>query len=397
MGPIKSDMDSESVFSGNLSFFGLGDLIQLIGSLGSTGVLKISSEYAADPGTIYFIKGNPINATASSKTGLDALYSLFGWTQGTFEFWLENVQAEIKIHESRMQIILSGLKMLDDHEIDKLGPITIEEASEDSMVMGVSQPTVKGPLVDYIYVLDEEEFQAGDDIVLEGRHGTWLWVVLEGTIQIVKETPQGRVNIVRIGNGSFVGSIGSFLLGDYVRSASAVAVDKVLLGVLDSHRLSTEFGSLPPVLKGILVSLDNRLKQATDRAMDYYCNKNPLTKLNQKQLYIDQGDIKEKVVTIKQGRAYVIRRTKEDDVLLANLYQEDFIGHIPFIAMDHEPFSASVYGTKNLMLEEVDMYRIKDEYNKLSTTLKNLIGNSAACVSATSLMVCEFHKKHAMK
>ena len=103
MGPIKSDMDSESVFSGNLSFFGLGDLIQLIGSLGSTGVLKITSKYTADPGTIFFIKGNPINATASSKTGLDALYSLFGWTQGKFEFWSENVQSEIKIHESRIK------------------------------------------------------------------------------------------------------------------------------------------------------------------------------------------------------------------------------------------------------------------------------------------------------
>jgi len=145
--------------------------MQLIGSHGSTGVLTIISKYAPEPGEIFFKEGNPVDATCGSKTGLEAIYSLFGWTRGEFEFFIQDVQKSNVIHESRMQIILSGLKMLDDGEIEKLGPFTVEKPAEDSVVGGIPQPLIKGPLVDYIYVLDEEEFNSGSEIVLEGRFG----------------------------------------------------------------------------------------------------------------------------------------------------------------------------------------------------------------------------------
>ena len=387
-------MASETVFSGNLNFFGLGDLIQLIGSHGSTGILTITSKYATEPGKIYFREGNPVDAICFSKSGLDALYPLFGWTDGDFEFSLQKVQRKNRIHESRMQIILSGLKMLDDGEIEKLGPFTILSTSKEASVLGIPQPIVKGPLIDYTYVLDEEEFPAGSDIVLEGRYGNWLWVILEGTVQIIKEIPDGKLNVVRIGPGSFVGSIASFLLGDYVRSATVLAVDRVLLGVLDSHRLSIEFGSLSPQLKDILLSLDKRLKQVTERTVEYYFNENPLENLENLDTYITQGENSDKVAMIKEGKAYVARRTKSGEVLLANLFPGDFIGHVPFIDMDHEPFSASVYCSKNLIVEEIRVNEIVNEYKKLSPTFSNIVDNVAASMAATSIMACEFFKKH---
>jgi CRP-like cAMP-binding protein len=390
-------MTSEIAFSGNLNFFGLGDLIQLVGSHGSTGILDIRCKYTTEPGKIFFIEGNPIDAVCGSKRGKDALYSLFGWTHGEFEFKMGTVSNKPVIEESRMQIILSGLKMLDDGEIEKLGPYTVDKKMLESMVMGIPQPLIKGPLIDYIYVVDEEAYEAGSDIVLEGRYGNWLWVILEGTVQIVKDTPGGKINIVRIGPGSFVGSIASFLLGDYVRSATVLAVERVLLGVLDSSRLVQEFGSLSLEIKKIFLSLDRRLKQVTDRSVDAYFKEDPKIDFNNLDAYITQGKDNGKLAVIREGMAFVVRKTKSGDALLANLSPGDFIGCIPFIEMNHEPFSASVYGTRDLIVDEVNLQEMVAEYQQLSPTFKNIINNIAAGISATSLMICEFLKQHTKK
>jgi CRP-like cAMP-binding protein len=395
MGEMTNKPNSTAVFSGDLSYFGLGDLLQLIGSHGSTGTLFLKSPYDEKSGIIFFSKGNPVDAEYGTSVGLPAIYELFGWSRGDFEFFIHPVDNAVTIHDSRMQIILSGLKMLDEGKVRKIGPISFEKSSENEMVLGIPQPVIKGPLIDYIYVVDEEEFEAGNDIVLEGKYGNWLWVILEGTVQIIKETKEGRINIVNIGPGAFVGSIASFLLGDYVRSATVVAKDRVSLGVLDSHRLSMEFGSLSPALKSIFLSLDKRLKQVTDRTMDYYNNTEPQYDLDKMEVFIRQGNADKKVTLIREGRASVVRKTENGNVLLANLYPDDFIGHVPFIDMDHEHLSASVYTSKNLKVEELDVSEMIAEYGRLSSTFKNIINNIAACMSATSMMACEFKKKHA--
>ncbi len=385
-------MASDTVFSGNLAYFSVGDLIQLIGSNGSTGVLYIKSNYAAQKGEIYFLKGNPIDAVCGSETGLDAIYTLFGYIQGEFDFSLNTGRPHVVIHESRMQIMLNGYKKLDDGEIKKVGPIIFEKQTEESMVPGIPLPLIKGPMVDYIYVLDEERFEPGSEIVIQGRHGSWLWVILDGIVQIIKETPQGTVKIVRIGQGTFVGSVASFLLGDYVRSATAVAENNVLLGVLDSHRLLTEFNGLSPEFKNICLSLDKRLKQVTDRAVDYYCGKDPLSGIGENVPFAADERDQDRLSLIKEGRAYVVRKMPTGEVLLANLFAGDFIGRLSFVGLDHEFYSASVYGSKNLKVEEINKKMLVSEYGQLSSTLKNIISTIASSISATSMMVCEYQK-----
>ena len=395
MGKINTGAASGIMFSGNIFFFGLGDLLQLIGSHGSTGVLKIISKYTPDAGEIYFIEGNPVDAKCGSKTGVEALYSLFGWTHGDFLFEVKTIEKQKVVNESRMQIILNGLKMLDEGRIEKLGPITVNEAaSEDAKVLGIPQPLINGPLIDYIYVVDEEEFQPGAEIVTEGRHGNWIWGVLEGTVQIAKEAPQGRVNVIRVGRGSFVGSMTSFLLGGSIRSASAIAKDKVLLGVLDSHRLAMEFGSLPTELKSVFISLDKRLKEITQRAVDYYFNEDPLVEFKSQGMALIEDINQEKVYTIKQGKAWIVRKVQGAEILLCNLHPGDFIGQVPFIDIDPEPLTTFIYGSPNLVYEETSSNQLIQKFGRASTTFRNIIDNTAAYITATTSMVCEFKKKH---
>ena len=87
-------MGCRNVFAGRLDFLSLGDLLQILGSGGSTGILRVKSKYAEAPGLIYIVDGNPANADCGSLTGLEALNSLFGWVEGEFEFSKEQVTKE---------------------------------------------------------------------------------------------------------------------------------------------------------------------------------------------------------------------------------------------------------------------------------------------------------------
>ncbi len=53
-------MRDNVVLAGNLKFLALGDIMQLLGANSSTGILRLISRYAAEPGFIYFENGNPI-------------------------------------------------------------------------------------------------------------------------------------------------------------------------------------------------------------------------------------------------------------------------------------------------------------------------------------------------
>lgn len=377
-----------TVFSGNLNFLSLGDLLQLIGSNGSTGILHILSKYNEIPGLVHFFNGNPINATCGSKKGLDALYALFGWVEGEFEFSKERIQNKNIINKSRMEIILEGLRMLDDGLIEESGPISFEEETRD--ISGASAvPIIKGPLVDYMYIVDEEEFSDGEQIIRQGKHGNWIWVILDGVIEIRKEMLQDSVTILKIGAGSFVGSIAVFFMQANVRSATALAVGNVHLGVLDSQRLSREYACLSSEFKKILLGLDKRLKNTTDRTADIHIKKKMTESfIEKKKTFISQGDDQNNIYIIENGNAYVVRNTDTGDILLSKLGKGDFIGQIPFLNIGHEPHSASVVASDDLRVKELDIKSIQAEYNQLSTTFRNIVDNVATFVSATTSIAC---------
>jgi CRP-like cAMP-binding protein len=361
--------------------------MQLLGSNASTGVLRITGKYSQDPGLIYFIKGNPVNASTGSLSGIDAVNMLFGWVDGEFEFVEESVTSENIIHKSRMEIILDGLSMLDDGHIEKLGPVSFERDSSD-------MPVIRGPLVDYTFVLDEEEIHKGNTIVKEGKHGTWFWVILGGMAEIIKETPKGPLRMLKIGEGAFIGSVSSLLFEGGVRGATAVAMDNVQLGVLDSQRLDAEFSSMSEQFKNLVVSLDKRLKEVTDRAVDIKLQQEMLEKyMKGKKRLIKQGNSDERIFTITEGEAYIVRQTESGYVPLANLHIGDFFGQVPFFDIGHEPFSASVFGSDNLKVSKMDTDSLQEEYQKLSPTFRNIIEHLATCVSVTTMLACDYKKK----
>jgi len=384
-------MNESVVLSGSLGFLSLGDIIQLLGSSGSTGVLRLINRYAPAPAFVYFIDGNPINAQNDTVEGIEALYSLFGWLSGSFEFTREAVFAEKRISKSRMGLVLEGMRLVDDGQTPIIGPTANADTKINELKASISKtPVLKGPLVDYMYVVDEEDFFDGEYIVEEGKHGSWIWVILEGVVDIVKETDAGEIPIIRIGDGSFVGSMASFLLQGHIRTATAIAVGNVQLGVLDSQRLAQEYAAMSMEFRAYLTSLDKRIKQLTDRVVEYNDgNVQPLDILKDKKVLIPQAKMKEEqLYIIKQGRASVVRRTPNGPVLLCHLYKGDYFGSVPFLNSGLEPEGASIYGSDNIKVSKVQAVSLQKEYNRLSTTFKNIVDNLATSISVTSDIVC---------
>jgi CRP-like cAMP-binding protein len=181
-------------------------------------------------------------------------------------------------------------------------------------------------------------------------------------------------------------------MGGSPRSATVLAIGDVQVGVLDSQRLATEYATVPEEFRGLVLSLDKRLKQATARAITAYLKQNAAEEQREEQVtIIKQGDDDERLFKIFQGTASIVRKTDHGDVLLANLGEGDFIGRVPFLNIGHEPHGASVVASEDLEYHELDPNDLQKAYNKLSGTLRNIIEHVAICVSVTTKVACDFH------
>jgi len=388
-------MASNIVLSGTLKFLNLAELLQLLGSNSSTGILRIASKYAPEPGVVYFRKGNPVHALNGERNGIDAAFSLFGWTEGDFSFSEENYDGQITIKKSRMEIILDGLRMLDDGEIERVEPMAFEEAPAKSDRPKSPVPIIKGPLVDYLYVVDEEEFFDGEEIVIEGNHGNWIWVILEGVVELSKSSPSGPVKFLRISDGAFIGSISALLADDSVRNVTATAVGNVQLGMLDSQGFGSELTRMSSEFRNLVRSLDNRFSEVMNSTVNTFMRRNdPASLVKEMRPVIMEGKNDDKTFVITGGKAVIVRKTKDGVVpLVSGLSKGDFIGRVPFLDMGLEPSSAIVLGDANLKVARLDPDALGAEYEQLSPTFKNLLENLSTSILASAMATCELERK----
>jgi len=181
-----------------------------------------------------------------------------------------------------------------------------------------------------------------------------------------------------------------------VRSATVKAVGNVQLGMLDSQLLANELANVSADFKNLLISIDSRLRQVIEMAVNLKADQKNLEELikGKKQL-IKQGQKEERLFTIKEGEAVIARQTENGYMPLAQLKKGDFFGRIPFLDMGHEPYSAAVFSSKDLKLAAVDSEKLQSEHEGLSSTIKNIIEHLATSVSVTTLVTCDYRIKEA--
>ena len=220
--------------------------------------------------------------------------------------------------------------------------------------------------MDYSYVVDEESFYDGDEIVQEGNHGDWIWVVLEGTAEIVKQTAKGPLKILGISDGAFLGSMSALMSGNNVRSATARAVGNIQLGMLDTQLLTSQLAPCSGEMKNMIKTLDNRLREATNMAVEIFKNHRKATGiLNNRRQVMKQGQSEKRLFRIREGSAVVAQDINGVTIPLVMLRPGDFFGSLPFLNIGQEPHSAAVYATNNMKIHAVDTDKLTAEYDRL--------------------------------
>lgn len=381
------------VFTGDLSFLSLPDIFQTIGGISCTGVLRMTSKCAMSAGLIYFVKGNPVNAAVGSLNGLDAVYDMFGWAEGKVEFYREDVGVKLVINNSRMEIVLEAMRLLDEGEIKQVGTDSDLEGTgrsprDESLV-------IRRPLVDGLTIVEHETFSDGSTLVREGGHGDWMWIILEGVVKISKVTSDGEITMARLGEGCFLGNIAALTINVRGRSAKGTIEGKAKLGLLDFQLLTDEFGALSEELKNLLLSLDTRLRKINDRVVEVFLKKEDDNKITKdKTIFLKEGSSKKETFIITEGEIYIARRVKKDYLLLMTLGKGDVFGYAPFLDMGLEPRNAAVFASKDLKVEKLDMKSLQKEFSQCSGTLKGLVDGVALNVSLTTLRACQLKIKN---
>jgi NADH dehydrogenase len=97
--------------------------------------------------------------------------------------------------------------------------------------------------------LRREHFEPGEVVFREGDRGDWLYVVLEGEVEVVRHVPaRGEIVVRRLGAGECFGEIA--LVSDVPRSATVRTLTPVNLLAVDRDAFQALFSSLPP-LRGV--------------------------------------------------------------------------------------------------------------------------------------------------
>jgi CRP-like cAMP-binding protein len=379
-------MTDNIVFSGSLRFVSLADVFQLLGGNNCTGILNLRSQYSEYMGIIYFVNGNPVNASYGDLKGLTAVYAMFGWSDGTYEFYeQELVQIDHVIKQGRMEIVLDSLRMLDDGEIIKVGPSVSKQ--KDLKKKGAEKNflhAIKGPLIDYLYVIKEEYYDAGASIVKEGKFGKWLWVVYEGTVRVTKETSKGPLILARLGEGCFIGTIRALLFGEYERNATVTAEENVRLCILDAEPLYREYSLLSENFRKMLLSLDKRLRILNEKAVQIFMNDGYNNEGAKNLIFNDKFQSETDLYIIQKGTADIIGRGPKGNFNLFSLNDDDVFGRIPFMDFGHEPRSATVMVSNPIDVKTLDVISLQEEYGNLTQTFKNFVFNTATNISMTT-------------
>jgi hypothetical protein len=108
------------------------------------------------------------------------------------------------------------------------------------------------------------EYEDGELILLEGGEtDRAVSVVLEGQVQVVRETERGRVTVAVLEEGNIFGEASFLAQKVGRRSASVFAKGKVKIGVLNKEKLTAELARLSPTFQKMLRDLSERFTKTT--------------------------------------------------------------------------------------------------------------------------------------
>jgi CRP/FNR family cyclic AMP-dependent transcriptional regulator len=109
-----------------------------------------------------------------------------------------------------------------------------------------------------------ETYEAGEVIFKEGSHGTSVYVLNSGKVEISKMIHGKETPLEILGPGDVFGEM-SFI-DPAPRSATAAAVEDTVLEIVDKDFLDREFNQISSDFKEILCALVRRLRKTIPKS-----------------------------------------------------------------------------------------------------------------------------------
>jgi len=108
----------------------------------------------------------------------------------------------------------------------------------------------------------ERRYTAGDIIFHEGQRARDAYVIVHGQVELLKNRPGGRVRLALLSTGQIFGEMG--VINRTTRSATARAVDDVILEVIDREGFLDRLRDEPQTALKLIGSLSDRLRATND-------------------------------------------------------------------------------------------------------------------------------------
>jgi len=115
-------------------------------------------------------------------------------------------------------------------------------------------------------VVKYETFNDKQIILKEGTFGDWLYVIDEGSVEISRMAEGKKVVIAILKAGEIIGEVAYISTG--ARSATATAIGKTTVGMIDRDAFDHEFNTLSSDFQMILKTMATRLRATTDALVE---------------------------------------------------------------------------------------------------------------------------------
>jgi CRP-like cAMP-binding protein len=105
-----------------------------------------------------------------------------------------------------------------------------------------------------------QRYKDGELIIKQGTTGNCLYVIQEGLVEVIKETPEGEVKVAELGETEFFGEMGLF--EEDVRSCTVRALGDAKVLTIDKRNLYKSIHQDSSLAYRLLEKMSNRLREA---------------------------------------------------------------------------------------------------------------------------------------
>jgi CRP-like cAMP-binding protein len=106
-------------------------------------------------------------------------------------------------------------------------------------------------------------YKDGEIIVKQGDKGKCLYVIQEGRVDVIHETPEGDKKVAELGESEFFGEMGLF--EDDVRSCTVRAAGDVRILTIDKRNFFKSINRDSSLAYRLLEKMSNRLREANEK------------------------------------------------------------------------------------------------------------------------------------